>query len=142
MDSNVVDYSTKIPNNVGLTEDRQVLRALEKLSADPKNVVYIISGRDGQFLEQHLGHLENVGFSAEHGGFVRPPKRENGGSSEWMNFSMVVSPFGTCRLGRVHVKWADASEGRGASRADVATMRCAINGGYEGRWAMVSWGIW
>ena len=24
-----VDYSTKIPNNVGLTEDRQVLRALE-----------------------------------------------------------------------------------------------------------------
>jgi benzoyl-CoA 2,3-dioxygenase component B len=29
MDSNVVDYSTKIPNNVGLTEDRQVLRALE-----------------------------------------------------------------------------------------------------------------
>ena len=26
---NVVDYSTKIPNNVGLTEDRQVLRALE-----------------------------------------------------------------------------------------------------------------
>ncbi|KAL1663935.1 glycosyltransferase family 20 protein [Schizophyllum commune] len=65
----------------------QVLRALEKLSADPKNVVYIISGRDGQFLEQHLGHLENVGFSAEHGGFVRPPKRENGGSSEWMNFT-------------------------------------------------------
>jgi benzoyl-CoA 2,3-epoxidase subunit B len=29
MDSNVVDYSTKIPNNVGLSEDRQVLRALE-----------------------------------------------------------------------------------------------------------------
>jgi hypothetical protein len=24
-----VDYSTKIPNNVNLTEDRQVLRALE-----------------------------------------------------------------------------------------------------------------
>ena len=24
-----VDYSTKIPNNVGLTEDRQVLKALE-----------------------------------------------------------------------------------------------------------------
>ena len=29
MDSNVVDYSTKIPNNVGLNQDRQVLRALE-----------------------------------------------------------------------------------------------------------------
>jgi benzoyl-CoA 2,3-dioxygenase component B len=29
MDIGSVDYSTKIPNNVGLTEDRQVLRALE-----------------------------------------------------------------------------------------------------------------
>jgi benzoyl-CoA 2,3-dioxygenase component B len=29
MDQNSVDYSTKIPNNVGLTNDRQVLRALE-----------------------------------------------------------------------------------------------------------------
>ena len=29
MDTDRVDYSTKIPNNVGLTEDRQVLRALE-----------------------------------------------------------------------------------------------------------------
>ena len=58
------------------------LEALEKLSADPKNIVYIISGRDGGFLEQHLGHLRNVGFSAEHGGFVRER-----GSTEWVNFT-------------------------------------------------------
>ncbi|KAG6808923.1 hypothetical protein H0H92_002351, partial [Tricholoma furcatifolium] len=58
------------------------LEALERLSADPRNVVYIISGRDGAFLEQHLGHLKNVGFSAEHGGFVRER-----GSSEWVNFT-------------------------------------------------------
>ena len=58
------------------------LEALEKLSADPKNIVYIISGRDGGFLEQHLGHLRNVGFSAEHGGFVRER-----GSKEWVNFT-------------------------------------------------------
>lgn len=58
------------------------LEALEKLSADPKNIVYIISGRDGAFLEQHLGHLRNVGFSAEHGGFVRER-----GSKEWVNFT-------------------------------------------------------
>ncbi|KAJ7185313.1 trehalose-6-phosphate phosphatase [Mycena filopes] len=59
------------------------LAALEKLSADPRNVVYIISGRDGAFLEQHLGHLQNVGFSAEHGGFVREP----GTAKEWTNFT-------------------------------------------------------
>ena len=39
MDSNVVDYSTKIPNNVGLTEDRQVLRALEGLASGLSQLV-------------------------------------------------------------------------------------------------------
>ncbi|KAK2461153.1 hypothetical protein APHAL10511_006680 [Amanita phalloides] len=58
------------------------LEALSKLSADPKNNVWIISGRDGEFLEQHLGHLENLGFSAEHGGFVREK-----GSKTWTNFT-------------------------------------------------------
>ncbi|KAF8156017.1 trehalose-6-phosphate phosphatase [Crassisporium funariophilum] len=58
------------------------LEALEKLSADPQNLVYIISGRDGGFLEQHLGHLKNVGFSAEHGGFVKER-----GADEWTNFT-------------------------------------------------------
>lgn len=58
------------------------LEALERLSADPRNVVYIISGRDGEFLEQHLGHLTRVGFSAEHGGFVREP-----GAKDWTNFT-------------------------------------------------------
>ncbi|KAF8152718.1 hypothetical protein K438DRAFT_1623328, partial [Mycena galopus ATCC 62051] len=30
------------------------------LSADPRNIVYFIFGRDGKFLEQHLGHLKRV----------------------------------------------------------------------------------
>jgi trehalose 6-phosphate synthase/phosphatase len=58
------------------------LEALALLSKDPKNLVYIISGRDQVFLEQHLGHLDGIGFSAEHGGFVRER-----GESEWVNFT-------------------------------------------------------
>lgn len=58
------------------------LEALTKLSEDPKNLVYIISGRDGGFLEQHLGHLDQVGFSAEHGCFVREP-----GTKQWKNLT-------------------------------------------------------
>ncbi|CAE6504928.1 unnamed protein product [Rhizoctonia solani] len=61
---------------------KDTLRALEKLSSDPKNLVYIISGRDGEFLDQHLGHLKQVGFSAEHGCFVREP-----GEPEWKNLA-------------------------------------------------------
>ena len=64
------------------TPSEQTLEALTKLCADPKNLVYIISGRDGEFLEQHLGHLDKLGFSAEHGGFVREI-----GSKEWKNFT-------------------------------------------------------
>ena len=64
------------------TPSEATLEALEKLSLDPKNIVWIISGRDGAFLEQHLGHLTNVGFSAEHGGFVKER-----GSTQWTNFT-------------------------------------------------------
>ena len=60
----------------------EALEALERLAADPLNVVYIISGRDGEFLEQHLGHIKNLGMSAEHGGFIREP-----GETEWRNFT-------------------------------------------------------
>jgi len=61
------------------------LLALSKLSADPKNMVYIISGRDGEFLEQHLGNLKDVGFSAEHGGFLRER-----GQKEWSNLTESI----------------------------------------------------
>lgn len=64
------------------TPSEKTLLALTKLAEDPKNLVYIISGRDGEFLEQHLGHLTNIGFSAEHGGFVKER-----GETEWKNFT-------------------------------------------------------
>ena len=62
-----------------------MLEALERLCADPKNLVYIISGRDGDFLTQHLGHIKGLGMSAEHGGFMRPP-----GETKWTNFTEVL----------------------------------------------------
>ncbi|KAG9047433.1 threalose-6-phosphate phosphatase [Serendipita sp. 407] len=61
------------------------LQALEKLSEDPRNLVYIISGRDSGFLEHHLGHLKNIGFSAEHGCFLREP-----GSTTWKNLTETL----------------------------------------------------
>ena len=64
------------------TPTPDTLTALSALAADPRNVVYIISGRDGAFLEQHLGHIDNLGMSAEHGGFIREP-----GSKVWRNFT-------------------------------------------------------
>ena len=58
------------------------LKALTLLTSDPRNVVWIISGRDGEFLEQHLGHVKGLGMSAEHGGFTRDP-----GVEKWSNLT-------------------------------------------------------
>lgn len=60
----------------------RILYALNVLADDPKNAVWIISGRDQEFLKQHLGHITKLGFSAEHGSFVKPP-----GSDEWENLA-------------------------------------------------------
>jgi trehalose 6-phosphate synthase/phosphatase len=60
----------------------RVITTLTKLTEDPKNIVWIISGRDQEFLSQHLGHIAKLGFSAEHGSFMRHP-----GSQEWENLA-------------------------------------------------------
>ncbi|KAK4054618.1 hypothetical protein OIO90_003430 [Microbotryomycetes sp. JL221] len=66
----VKDPSAAVPSE-------SLLKSLPVLCADPRNVVYIISGRDGAFLEEHLGHIENLGMSAEHGCFLRAPGAKN-----------------------------------------------------------------
>lgn len=50
--------------------------------------MYIISGREGAFLDQHLGHFSKIGFSAEHGCFVKVPgvSKEEG----WTNLAKTL----------------------------------------------------
>ncbi|KAF9104361.1 threalose-6-phosphate phosphatase [Mortierella sp. GBA35] len=59
-----------------------MLKALTALCADPKNIVWVISGRDQKVLEDWLGHIPNLGFSAEHGSFMRQP-----GGQKWINLT-------------------------------------------------------
>jgi trehalose 6-phosphate synthase/phosphatase len=60
----------------------RVIRTLTALTSDHRNAVWIISGRDQAFLMQYLGHISELGFSAEHGSFMRHP-----GSLEWENLA-------------------------------------------------------
>lgn len=59
-----------------------LIEALGRLCADEKNIVYIISGRDGTFLQKHLGSIPGLGMSAEHGCFLREP-----GAKEWLDLT-------------------------------------------------------
>ncbi len=60
----------------------RVIRTLKALASDHRNAVWIISGRDQDFLQQYLGDIAELGFSAEHGSFMRHP-----GSKEWENLA-------------------------------------------------------
>ncbi|KAJ3062689.1 threalose-6-phosphate phosphatase [Podochytrium sp. JEL0797] len=60
----------------------EMMRALEVLCADPRNYVFIISGRDQIALENWLGHIPGLGLSAEHGSFIKYP-----GESGWHNLT-------------------------------------------------------
>jgi trehalose 6-phosphate synthase/phosphatase len=60
----------------------RVIRTLRALASDHRNAVWVISGRDQEFLGQYLGHIQELGFSAEHGSFMRHP-----GHSDWENLA-------------------------------------------------------
>jgi trehalose 6-phosphate synthase/phosphatase len=60
----------------------KVIRTLTALAADKQNAVWVISGRDQEFLGHYLGGISGLGFSAEHGSFMRPP-----GSTKWENLA-------------------------------------------------------
>jgi trehalose 6-phosphate synthase/phosphatase len=60
----------------------RVIRTLKTLAADPANAVWIISGRDQAFLDEWMGHIPELGLSAEHGSFMRQPR-----SQDWENLT-------------------------------------------------------
>lgn len=67
--------------HAAIPSDR-VLRTLKALAADPNNHVWIISGRDEKFLDEWMGHITELGLSAEHGCFIREPRSE-----DWENLT-------------------------------------------------------
>lgn len=63
----------------------KVVRSIKRLAQEEGNQVWIISGRDQKFLEEWLGHIGELGLSAEHGCFMRMP-----GSDTWENLAESV----------------------------------------------------
>ncbi|KAI7839449.1 hypothetical protein COHA_006850 [Chlorella ohadii] len=65
-------------NSISAKPSPEVMTMLSALCADPRNIVYIISGRGRTELDAWFGSVENLGIAAEHGWFWRPNAR-----SEW-----------------------------------------------------------
>lgn len=77
------DYDGTLTPIVSVPSDAKplpaMLKALQVLCNDPKNIVWVVSGRDQAVLDEWLGsNIKNIGLSAEHGCYVKGV-----GSTEW-----------------------------------------------------------
>lgn len=85
---------------------KRILRTIQSLAADHRNAVWIISGRDQEFLMQHMGHIPELGFSAEHGSFMRHP-----GSKEWINLIETFDMSWQAKVMEVFQKYTEKTPG-------------------------------
>lgn len=95
-----------VENPAAAILSQEALRSIQTLVADPRNAVWIISGRDQSFLEQLFGHLNEIGLVAEHGSFLRPP-----GSGGWEDLTAKVDMDWQEEVIRVFQRYTDLTPG-------------------------------
>ena len=93
----------------------KVLRSLKTLSSDPDNIVWIISGRDQAFLDEWMGSIPELGLSAEHGSFIRPPRNEH-----WENLTEKMDMGWQKEVMEVFQHYTEKTQGSVIERKRVA----------------------
>ncbi|KAI4171915.1 MAG: hypothetical protein LQ343_003992 [Gyalolechia ehrenbergii] len=88
---------------------------LQKLSPNPENEFWIISGRDPGFLEKHFSSVPSIGLSAEHGAFVRRP-----GHADWENASGRADKAWQDEAMTIFEKFTDKTPGSVIERKNVS----------------------
>lgn len=66
------DGTMTVRNSISKGPNAEVISILNSLCRDPKNIVFIVSGKDTKTLTQWFSSCETLGLAAEHGYFVRP----------------------------------------------------------------------
>ncbi|XP_060207632.1 alpha,alpha-trehalose-phosphate synthase [UDP-forming] 5 [Lycium barbarum] len=66
------DGTMTVRNSISKGPNAEVISILNNLCRDPKNIVFIVSGKDTKTLTQWFSSSETLGLAAEHGYFVRP----------------------------------------------------------------------
>ncbi|CUM63070.1 uncharacterized protein PRCAT00000635001 [Priceomyces carsonii] len=103
----VKDPAAAIPSS-------KLIQILKALSSDPKNQVWVISGRDLEFLEKWLGSM-NIGLSAEHGCFMRDI-----GSKEWINLAASFDMSWQIEVEKVFRNFTERTPGSNIEKKKVA----------------------
>lgn len=87
---------------------------LDTLAADPKNRIWVISGRDQAFLAKWLGK-KHVGLLAEHGCFMRDV-----GGEEWVNLAASFDMLWQKEVDAVFQYYTEKTAGSNIERKKVA----------------------
>ena len=90
---------------------------LESLTADVKNVIFVVSGKEQPAVAQYFGGIKGLGLGAEHGFYYKWPREDE------------HSPFGGA---------AAAGIGASSSSKSPAAPSGAGGGGVRGRWQTIS----
>ncbi|KAK1059027.1 threalose-6-phosphate phosphatase [Friedmanniomyces endolithicus] len=93
----------------------RVLRTLKTLAADLANSVWIISGRDQNFLNEWMGHIPALGLSAEHGSFIRHPH-----TTTWLNLTETMDMAWQSRVLTVFEYYTSRTPGAFIERKKIA----------------------
>ena len=93
----------------------QVLSTLRTLATDPRNAVWIISGRDQKFLNDWMGHIHALGLSAEHGSFVRMPH-----STQWEDLTGTFDMGWQTKVMKIFEKYTERTMGSFIERKRIA----------------------
>ncbi|KAK8586647.1 hypothetical protein V6N13_010233 [Hibiscus sabdariffa] len=82
-----LDYDGTLVRHSSITKSPspEVILVLNNLCSDPKNTVFIVSGRGKNSLSDWFAQCENLGIAAEHGYFIRWCRM-----SEWETFPGAV----------------------------------------------------
>lgn len=103
----------------------RLIGILQKLAADPKNQIWIISGRDQKFLSKWLGgKFPQIGLSAEHGCFVKDVNCEN-----WVNLTEKYDMSWQKKVGEIMESFTNRTPGSFIERKKVALTwhyRCTV----------------
>ena len=93
----------------------RIIRTLKTLASDPKNAVWIISGRDQTFLDEWMGHISELGLSAEHGSFIRMPN-----STRWQNLTENFDMSWQKEVMQVFQRYTERTTGSFIERKKIA----------------------
>lgn len=113
----LLDYDgTVMPqNSINKSPSKEVLSILESLSADPKNIVFIVSGRGRNSLSDWFSSCQKLGIAAEHGYFLR--WSHNG---DW-EICGKSSDFGWMQIAEPVMKlYTEATDGSSIERKESA----------------------